>query len=1230
MTPEPAYSEIHLIDLPESGQVQLSLQAPGQAEESLQVPFGIPTASIGREDLLWYHQARFGDSGDGAAQRAEAVHAALRNLGRELFHQLFEADGVAQALFQKALALPDCSLVIVSSRDEFIRLPWELLNQPDIGYIANRFRSIVRRDGPAALPVSDLSLDDTQFNVLLVQGPLSEEDAPSGSLAPEVLKVLESSDVEATLTVFRPGISASLLEFLDERRGFFHLVHFDAAAASEDGVSLLLESEDGRTQSVPAAQLAQALNEASVPVALLNAGPQPAAESAAWETVCQGMAGAGLPYLITLKFPLSGTACQTFTQSFYRACIEGARLPEAVARARKQLMDDPLRPGPWGKMVQWDWTLPLVYQSAEYSPGPIAKQPPLQPQPGGEAQEPSRELPRGGPYGLIGRSREMRELERLLDRNPVVLLTGDTGAGKTELALALGDWINKTASALRPGGVFYTTFYMGAGVERVVHEIGTSLVGLPFADLSAQGQRDWVVDFLSRTPSLLVWDSIESVAGFPPGEGGPLLESGEQDDLGSFLQEVTASGRTSALLVGRGGKPHWLNLDFETLELEGLEGSERQELAALIMGAAAQGSQEPAGIPESHLGTDYLALLDAVAGHPLAMQIMLPVLKDVPASVAAAELERCLGELQDADREPGRPDYLTAAMDYSFSRMSRRNRLHLPFLSLFQQRVILDILTHITQERAYRNVMGEDLGWGACRTLLRSAREAGFMEAVTPSVFQVNPSLPWFYGRRLHRQVRAAGVAQLEQEFVRVYADTADYFMESLYENQDSGVTAVLAEEGNLTQALALALESKQWEQAQIVVQPLAQVYRMQKRYPELRRLRGQILQVISPGEGGAVEAEAQGAIELWLYLMGTDASESTDAGDLVRSEAINRQLLDYLESQPEGQEDPRTAAVYHQFGVIALGRRRLDEAEEWLLKSLAIIERGEDRDAVADDYNCLGQVRLQQRRYTEAKEQLSRALDIHQQNQDQDEMVKDYRLLGLASQYKFEYEEAESWYQRARGILEENRDEATAVLVYHELGTVYHARYMYEEAERWYKQALTLSDQHGNQEQMALEFHYLGLMEQSRGMFYDDAENWLELALEKRRELGDRRGAGDELRQLGVLNHEQKKLERAEECYRQALEIFEEINDLTRVSRTLGQLAVVEEDRENLPAALSWAHRTYRLAVDHELPVVSQVTSHLARLRDKLGEEEFLHWWRGNTGGDPPAGLDEDAGPIL
>ena len=76
--------------------------------------------------------------------------------------------------------------------------------------------------------------------------------------------------------------------------------------------------------------------------------------------------------------------------------------------------------------------------------------------------------------------------------------------------------------------------------------------------------------------------------------------------------------------------------------------------------------------------------------------------------------------------------------------------------------------------------------------------------------------------------------------------------METLYENQESGTNAILAEEGNLTQALALSLESGQWDSAQLLTQPLAQVYRMQKRYPELRRLRRQLLEVAGNSAGGS------------------------------------------------------------------------------------------------------------------------------------------------------------------------------------------------------------------------------------------------------------------------------------------------------------------------------------------------------------------------------------------
>ena len=169
-----------------------------------------------------------------------------------------------------------------------------------------------------------------------------------------------------------------------------------------------------------------------------------------------------------------------------------------------------------------------------------------------------------------------------------------------------------------------------------------------------------------------------------------------------------------------------------------------------------------------------------------------------------------------------------------------------------------------------------------------------------------------------------------------------------------------------------------------------------------------------------------------------------------------------------------------------------------------------------------------------------------------------------------------------------------------------------------------------GNEAQMAVEFHYLGLLEQGRQLFPEDAEHWYTLALEKYEKLGDWRSAGDECRQLGVLFHEQKKLEEAESWYHRAREIFEEIQDVSRTARTYGQLGMVAEEREDIDASLTWAARTYQLATDHNLPVIAQARVHLARLRDKHGAEVFADWWRTFAGEGPPTDLDAEEEVIL
>ena len=1243
---------LEILHLEDTEEIRLSIKADeGASGEGYRsappVEFKEVLLPSFRGEIDWYFQGYLDNPFGPAKDRAQAVESTMRDLGRLLFQAAMQSSQEARDFYAEACAsgLSNYQLAIVSTRPEFLALPWELLNEPQIGYLAAQFGSVVRRAGTDPLPQFNGQTPTEQLNVLLVAPIPVAQDEPATSaaeedsadspgaadgfdgLAAETLKALESLDVQAELHCLRPPTFAALAEHLAGRRDYYHLVQFDGMLCSQSGAELVFEGPGGSPDSVPVSKVAGVLVEAGVPIALLNSGgAESAAIRPAWSAVAAGMAENGVALVVSAPSPVPGPARELFAQHFYRSIAGGSDVPSAVSVVRRTLMNNPQRATPAGKVVFWDWITPTVYQSREYAPPVVGQEAPdpLAPPVVGAQQQPEAEdpLPRSGNHGLVGRRAELRRLEHMFQEQPVVLLAGPTGAGKTELGLGFARWCRQTGA--RSAGVFYSTFEVGAGLERVVHETGTSVAGLEFADMSSRQQRQWLAQYFQEHPALLVWDTLEKAAGFP--EGAPsLLDQAELADLDAFLSEVTLGGQTWVLLISRREEEPWLSTPHMVHNLKGLIRRDRMDLAAKIL--------DTLEVEPGHLGPEYLDLLELLEGRPLAMQVALPMLKDVPASVLVQELPARIDELPPDALEEGRDPLLTALMEHAFSRMSRRSRTHLPFLSLFQRRVMMDVLSHITQERVYRTAMGEELGWGACRTLLRSAREAGFLEPVTPSVYQIHPAFPWFYGRSMYRQLPLSTIHQLEQEFVRVYTDTADYFLETLYENQNAGATAILAEEGNLTQALGLALEDHQWESAQLLVQPLAQVYRMQKRYPELRRLRRQLLETVTPEGQGASEAEAAGAIELWLYLVGTEAGEAADLLEWDYALELNQKLLEYLTFQTGGESDPRTAAVYHQLGVIAEhkpGGGGLAAAEEWLQRSLAIIEQGEDREAVADDYFCLGQIRLHQRSYSEATEWFSKSLDIHQRLQDAEEMVKDYRALGLADQYRFEHDKAESWYQRAREIVEENRDEETAALIYHELGTVCLSRYQFDEADDWYRQALTLSDQQGKESQMAVEFHHLGLLAQTRGLDYGAAEDWYILALEMREKLGDRRGMGDEARQLGVLFQEHKRWDDAEKWYQQAREIFEELQDVLRTARTYGQLGMVAEERDNLPEALEWAARTYQLALDNDLPVLVQVKYHLARLRDKQGEESFAQWWRDNMGSDPPADLDVDTSLIL
>ena len=334
--------EIH--DLPDTGQLQLLLNDANEDSGTQSAPpveFRNPLDDSDRAEIAWYFQEYLDNPFGPAKSRAEAVETGLRNLGRLLFELVFGGNDAARELFATAQGegLSGCQLAVISPRSDFLALPWELLNEPNSGYLASGLASIVRRIDTSELPAFAESLTNEQLNVLLVS-PLPEgsEASVSAGLADAAVKVLESLDAQVELDYLRPPTFEALTRLLNDKPGHYHLVHLDGLLLSEGSGDIVFEASESAPSPIPARQVADILVNAQVPVALLTAGDRgrrQAGNTTSWTELGSKMCQSGIPLTILIPHYLHGSAIgEGFLRRFYLAMTQGQDVATAVAQAR--------------------------------------------------------------------------------------------------------------------------------------------------------------------------------------------------------------------------------------------------------------------------------------------------------------------------------------------------------------------------------------------------------------------------------------------------------------------------------------------------------------------------------------------------------------------------------------------------------------------------------------------------------------------------------------------------------------------------------------------------------------------------------------------------------------------------------------------------------------------------------------------------------------------------------
>jgi tetratricopeptide (TPR) repeat protein len=404
--------------------IAFELEEPGFARQTASANVTPGLDAQDAESLRWYLEDYLRYPFDPAPQIAVRVEARLAEIGRGLFHQLFDTDEGTRRLWGKmADRLNDCRIEITTGVQEATALPWELLRDPlTDAPLALGAAAFVRSQTETTRRMAVPQLERGQpIRILLaICRPGGGDDVPFRSVA---RRLLESLTGEAAalfeLDVLRPPSFAQLAKTLRAAKTAgkpYHILHFDGHgaydAAAEGGgggfrPSALLYADNrpgkhghllfenpalpGSIEYVPGPALGDLLVETGVPVLVLNAcrsahaeaqspvpGPQsPTSDThsqvRAFGSLAQEVVDAGVPGVIAMRYNVYVVTAAQYVADLYAALARGDPLGEAATYARKQLAAQPIRHVIGDPIALQDWPVPVVYEAAALALFPHAR-----------------------------------------------------------------------------------------------------------------------------------------------------------------------------------------------------------------------------------------------------------------------------------------------------------------------------------------------------------------------------------------------------------------------------------------------------------------------------------------------------------------------------------------------------------------------------------------------------------------------------------------------------------------------------------------------------------------------------------------------------------------------------------------------------------------------------------------------------------------------------------------
>jgi len=1136
-------------------------------------------------DLRWYLEEYWQWPYEGFLERGQQIEALLPQVGERLYKAVFgrsEANSVFQAWRLQSEAQHQIS--IISDLPAILNLPWELLHDGQSFLAVDSKKhppaSIIRRLAQKARSVSSFPFE-LPLRILLVTARPEDKNigfTDSRSIARELVAETQDQVEEGNIEVefLRPPTFEKLRARLNDRTRPVHVFHFDGHGMfdekNEKQGMLAFEKDGEQLDLVKASDIRNALQQSGVRLVVLTAcqsamiNVDDALSSVAAQLL---QSDGGVDAVVAMSASILVVSAARYTEAFYRALAGGLSAQIAHERAQYLLYENPLRHPHRRRLDEvgisvkmQDWWVPHFYQQRPLVLQPIT---PVD-QPGQQHRPLSfpllSEVPAKPRYDFIGRARELLQIERALLRQKPVILHGFGGMGKTALACEAANWFIQTKMY---DGACFVSFEHGGDAVLLLSKLGKYLEinNDSYDPNDVLAALEQLETLLEQRRFLVIADNVESVL---PGGNAPLTVD-RRKELYYVLRQLRRKG-AGILLTSRGKVFEDNQLapegQVEYLTLSGLHPEDAYAVASRLLNDL---GIDPAHAPYAEL-RDLLAQLDY---HPLAIQLVLPMLRELPLSKIKADFTTLLPRFVD-DTLTGRNRSLLASLDYSLRWLNKEQQALLSSFVVFEGGAYEDTFLWVTE------IPQDQWIW------LRSVLEQAGLLIVerTPAPFLLfHPTLIPFL-----RSQRGMGNAVLRERFAGIY----DAMAGVVWHDQGKQLfmrKLIRWEWPNLRKALFMLLEEGNLQAAAPLAEMMITFLTISGQKRESDELRKRALEKFI----GKQEGESQTSVEIVSEtILGEDELRS---GNVPSALVRYTTLLKQIESQ--AKEIPGDIGSYHHRLALREVARGLlfneqeSGAEPLVRKALALLDteaacEPEKQNLVqerAEILSDLAFVLSHSGRYQEAQEVCEEAFKIATQLSDLRLQAVVLGVRGFLALKQQDYTKAEADYIAAQNILGTLREPGAVASVWHQLGRIAQEQNDWIKAERCYRESLALNEFLGNAVNTVSSCNQLAKVAEHFCRF-EEAENWYRRALERANQYP---GSPLLARQLNNLTHilvsgviagrvAREHLAKAREYAEQSLAIKETLDVSSEIWNTLRLLATIADQEGDTAKARAYRYR--------------------------------------------------------